>query len=1842
MPNTMVSDGMGSEQLFVLRMLQLSSRRTAEVEQRVEKTAAAASSTSPFNTTRASPTKTVSGVSDGAAARKAGVAKDGIVMGTVLLSNGEASPKDGGYNVYRPRASASSSANAPAHITVEVPSSSGTSPAGRDLPELTEMTNAAASPTSAATLLAKDAEPVSPQSPMRRMLDIKGARPVRRPRGSDVIAPHRRSDSDGASSSSGGIGLATPGRGSRADAAKAALQREVVRRTLSSLGLPVSADVGLALQRRRAAGGTIDSPTTASAPGMGRGTSPAEEIGAGGSVEWPAVSPTQADADAATVNSVVEAQAQVAAGVDAGAGAAAPAPVVSEGGPAVAPPLGSLAEAEAAEDPYRGEKPTSPAAATTFSAFLQRLCAAPNPAAAPAAAPGPTPLSYDTDANTDKPTTATTPTIHVCPRPSQDEDGGHRALGHCTPLLDRELSSATFSGASEKSALSTSSMPQTPLLLPPPPPPPYAEVPLPRANVGAGTFTTAQGLVGHVRLAQRWTILALRRWHRPHGAGAAADSPPLPPTATASGGADGSETSATDLPMLYQRQPSSLLGRKRCASCRAAAAAAAVAAMCGPLLQDGEATLVSDRVDAVLPAWAFLASHAADSVSTNLASSWLPQTMPLASEAGSSASSTPNHRSRRSRNSSFGSSVASVPPGVGWGLSDGESVPAKERLDREACIFPYELAEACALGRLRRGSRTRRSSSCPGGSLHLLRLEFLLDVQHIPPTIRSVSAEERQALLEHALEDFTDSGVLPTTVLRSVLNDAALRLLSSVDAVVLRRIAGDDTAADEAEAREESAASDDDDATPSCAHVAPLSLQVHTVQGDLSAAGDASSAAAVPPARSLTTNSVHSAGASTTSGDADSLWPISITAAPATPTQLIITVLVHVSGASSTSIETLDEKAAEVDDSAKSAASSQPTAATPPTSPSSASPRDGGAPAMTNEVALEVAQVVLSHLFPLPFALSRYATKLAVSSEVNYDALCSASDGSPEAAAAEAEKAEGSSETEKDCAASPSAPQPWTWVDVSLAELRTSCGMQEQTTAAPPAAAIATADRTLYAGEGIEAGAAGSVGSEESSSVSLVHSSTRRSKKTSSATAEEEEEVNEEEPQGGDVAAEVAGKECETESVDVAGISDGQLRWDVAKETASLTAAAEAMQRHLDAICSHAQAVGDFTLSLEAAAEAEGVIVVEKVKTRPGHARRAARQAGEQTVEGCEAVLRAYRMMLGETASSLASRTLREVVFTAKSDDLLLKSGNDGGAASLCSASQGVDSADSGDKSSVTAPQPQCVASCWFTGLAEHLTQHVCAPLERLEAATAESTSSTPTSPAAATIVSVSVGEPSGSISDGIASSSTRHVVGAQVVVKETRRQRRTAAARAAASAGGAEGAMQGNERQVSDTAASAAVADVQLSSLVPALLVAKAMVRRCHEMSDALTSALNGGAKASAPTLQAPLLSQRSATPAAGVFVPPHDRTLSSSSWSASVRMCLAPGASQSLQDEVTIALAALQAVESQMEAKARGWALVPPRLACLAGFWPGLQALLSEEAAARQQLHTVCASEQKVATEAARARLAAEAAVPEEEEPAVADDSETASPKQEVGAAVEVVTETPTAAAPPPAPAEPSRPSSPPPPQKPTSPLPPAEGDKATSPAVVGNAGAEAQQDGEPEEKEEDALQTRGSSLQTKMATEPVALTSPSRAKRELPPLILGADGASRGAPQLQSGKTSDNSTAGAAANNAKKLRNRNKPPLHPSTGRSSNAGSPLSTGSNGGPSFTPRTSTVSPTPTAAAANPAVAPLNSGNAQAVRQAPKDAAEGFLATHVDVALIRQAAPFMALGTALFFLFLLL
>ncbi|KAG5507182.1 hypothetical protein JIQ42_06588 [Leishmania sp. Namibia] len=735
---------------------------------------------------------------------------------------------------------------------------------------------------------------------------------------------------------------------------------------------------------------------------------------------------------------------------------------------------------------------------------------------------------------------------------------------------------------------SMSSLPSAPT------PPPYVETPTPQAAFGAGAFTSAQDLVAHVRLLLRWTVVAARRRRRVVVTGddlagelalTSLSSSPLP-IASVSERASNANTSSLSYPPQH-----------------GAPSPGSAATTRSSHFADGDVALVSDRVDAVLPTWAYLSSHIADATPPALVMPTPTGALARDDFLTAAAAGGSRHCGSHSRNSSMASSIVG---GVPDPLLLMPAAPAivDERVDRESCLYPYGLAEACALAQRRRlASKTAAGAASALSSLHLLRLELQVDVERVSPAVRNVAPVERQRMLDQALAEFSLTGVLPTTVLRGVLNDAALRLLGGVDNEVLRRVAGEVDLATPADVEPDNGVAPSGSTVPAVAthsrrrRVMPLSLHVHVHQGAPHVA------AAATADRPLPSTSVRSAAASTNAGETDS--PLRIpTGATTTPTRLILTMLVHIqqTSATFTAPETQEVSAAHEDKRSQVNGQEGEGAAVTVEAVAPFPPAAGATARMDDTAAASLASAIVPYLFPLTFGLSSFTTKLSLSTAVDYDALRT------EAAVLNAEGLSSSTvEAVKEEVAAFSAGiadmqaaefgegaavQPLTWQDISVSAVRALCGvpeLQPLPTPAPmmpfsPPSTLSHAACSMTAGTGGTASAttsltqqpilkrrrsSKSLAPEAAAAIATVAQSVVVT--AAAASVHASETVSDTAADQG-VGLGCSAKSRLAEENEKAGIGPGSAvtesvwRWDVDKEIEALTSAVEAVHCCVGAI----------------------------------------------------------------------------------------------------------------------------------------------------------------------------------------------------------------------------------------------------------------------------------------------------------------------------------------------------------------------------------------------------------------------------------------------------------------------------------------------------------------------------------------------------------------------------------------------------------------------------------------------------------------------------------------------------
>ncbi|CBZ31776.1 cysteine peptidase B (CPB) [Leishmania donovani] len=1538
MPSVSIrADPVGEDQIFVLRILSLTSRRAAAVKDRAKAAAAAAtpsglskkfshpSLSSSFERSGAGGTLSKRGSPESTAGACDSDGAGALVMGTALLTESAdegattTSHSHASHMLHAPggcieRECGVESAEAPLLASAVSPTAKG------------EMTNPADAPES--PLLA-----TSPISAMRRAME-KGARPVRRPRTTPASSPFARTRSGSS--------------GDPSEAAKAAaLRRDAVRRTLSLLGLPTSAGVSAGLDRYEVA-----APSSSQAPGGGAG------------VDEHALTTTVSP---------------VSAG---GRSGSARAPEASRS-PAVSAPATPVESTQGKSD---AGCPGSPVVVKTFGAFLQLLQPAPPPPSLVVPLPGPK-------------------TASAAPRSTmRDNVAGSGQPSFTTPPPPQPQLSLPIDSAFRS----------VPSLPPPPtPPPPYVATPVPQATFGAGTFTTAQDLVAHVRLLLPWTVVAAKRRRRMlGGADEFANDLALSPLSS----------SWRPIPAASERATSANSPSSAQSPQRRVLSTDSAATTNSSSFMDDEVTLVSDRVDAVLPTWAYLSSHIADAAPPTLVLS-VP-TFALARDDSLTMTSTGSGRHRRTH-SPQSSTASSVVGGVPPPLLSMAAAPLimDERTDRQSCLYPYELAEACALARLRRPkSKTAAAAASARSSLHLLRLELQVDVQHIPPTVRNVAPAQRQCILDQALTEFTLTGVLSTTVLRGVLNDAALRLLASVDDEVLRRIAGEVDQASQAEVEPCEGGTSSVSAVPAVTdqagrqRVVPLSLQVHALQGE---PGIAAGATAGPL---LSSTSVHSATTSTVSGETDS--PRHMPMVPTvTPTRLVLMVLVHVQHTATTlaAPEAQETPRVHGEQRPQPKGHDRERAAETVEASSSSSAADA-ATRMDENAAVSLASAVVPHLFPLTFGLSRFTTRLSLSSAVDYDALCtatrtsdteswpsSAAEAAEEVAAASAETSgrraaefsEGSTATTTEegtrITGAEAAAQPWSWQDISVGSVRAWCGLPELKPPPTPAAVAPFSSSPLAFSRVVSPMAVGA-GGTASMSASLSSQPTPKRQwplqkmvpEAATAVVPESEAVR-------DAAADQAvalereakgqlgleGKE-EGELDDSGAISETLRRCDVGKETVVLTSVVEAVHRCVDALCGHARLLRALMETGEAeveAGEASNGVIGCWGSENEGKLQEET-PAGQQctvafaetgctskadAAHGCRCVDdHAYLQdIMAATQQVLVCGLTRLLIVglsvpePAKGSEVPVSAES----AAACDAekrSAGSRSVlfsmlASAEDSDGNAAARTCGISQqlrrWFSVYGRYLAERLCAPLEQLEAFIAETTGSAAATPKTAKAISGIFENGHKSLSD-VPSTSRRVVLGAQVMVKEKRRHRRhTAGVKASQDGAKWDGAAKSEE-------ADAYAVD---SSVLPALSIAKATVQLCRTMAGTLPPLYDAGTVASCKEPSSLQHTPTTSTDGDGLATMSNTASLSqphcrqhyrstSRTLSASMRTAGATaGAVHPLHERVAPLIDALTSVLRLFEAEERRWAALQEPLACLRGHWRDMRAIINEECVQR-----------------------------------------------------------------------------------------------------------------------------------------------------------------------------------------------------------------------------------------------------------------------------------------------------
>ncbi|CAG9568992.1 cysteine peptidase B (CPB) [Leishmania major strain Friedlin] len=1151
--------------------------------------------------------------------------------------------------------------------------------------------------------------------------------------------------------------------------------------------------------------------------------------------------------------------------------------------------------------------------------------------------------------------------------------------------------------------------------LPPPltPPPPYVATPAPQATFGAGTFTTAQDLVAHVRLLLPWTVVAAKRRRRVlAGADEFGNDLALSPLSS----------SWRPIPAASERATSANSSSSAQSPQHRVLSTDSAATTNSTSFMDDEVTLVSDRVDAVLPTWAYLSSHIADAVPPTLFLS-VP-TVALARDDSLAMTSTGSSR-RRLTHSPQSSTASSIVDGVPPPLLSMATAPLimDEGADRQSCLYPYELAEACALARLRRPtSKTAAAAASAQSSLHLLRLELQVDVQHIPPTVRSVAPAQRQCILDQALTEFTLTGVLSNTVLRGVLNDAALRLLASVDDEVLRRIAGEVDQASQAEVEPREGGASSVSAVPAvtpqarCQRVVPLSLQVHALQGG---PGIAASATASPL---LSSASVHSATASTVSGETDP--PRHMPMVPtATPTRLILMVLVQVqhTATTSTAPEAQETRMADGEQRPQPNGHDRERASKTVEASSSSSSAADATTRMDENAAVSLASAVVPHLFPLTFGLSRFTTRLSLSSAVDYDALCTATrtsdaeswpsstaEAAEEVAAASAETSgrraaefcEGSTATTTEegtrITGAEAAAQPWSWQDISVDSVRVWCGLPELKPPPTPAAAPLSSSPSAFSRvvSSMAVGAGGTASMSASLSLQSTPKRQRPFQKTvqeaATAAVPESEAVRDavadqavafEREAKGQLGE--AGKE-EGEFDDGGAISETLRRCDVGKETVMLTSVVEAVHRCVDALCGHARLLRALMETGEAAVEADeasnGAVGCWGSESE-GKPQKEAPAGQQRTVAfeetGCTSKADAVHghRCVGDHAYLQDIMVATQQVLVCGLTRLLIAGlsvpesaeGSEVSASAESAAAFDAERRSAGSRSvlfSMLASAEDSDGSAaahtggiaqqlrrWFSMYGRYLAERLCAPLERLEAFIAETTASAAAAPTTATTMSGICDNVHRGPSD-TPSTSRRVVPGAQVMAKEKRRHRRhTAGVKASQDGAKWDGAGKAKE-------ADAYAVD---SSVLPALSIAKATVQLCRTMAGTWAPLYDAGAVASCKEPSSHQHTPTTSTDGDGLatmsdtasLIQPHCRQhyrSTSRTPSASMRTVGATASAvRLLHERVAPLMDAITSVLRLFEAEERRWAALQEPLACLRGHWRDMRAIINEECVQR-----------------------------------------------------------------------------------------------------------------------------------------------------------------------------------------------------------------------------------------------------------------------------------------------------
>ncbi|KAG5486847.1 hypothetical protein LSCM4_06313 [Leishmania orientalis] len=1106
---------------------------------------------------------------------------------------------------------------------------------------------------------------------------------------------------------------------------------------------------------------------------------------------------------------------------------------------------------------------------------------------------------------------------------------------------------------------SMSSLPSAPT------PPPYVEAPTPQAAFGAGAFTSAQDLVAHVRLLLRWTVVASRRRRRVVVTGddlagelaLTSLSSSLLPITSASERAFNANTSSLSYPPQHGAPSTGSAATTRSSH-----------------FADGDIALVSDRVDAVLPTWAYLSSHIADAtppalvMPTPTGALARDESLTEASAGGSL------HRGSHSCNSSMASSIVG---GVPHPLLLMPAAPAivDERVDRESCLYPYGLAEACALAQRRRlGSKAAAGAASALSSLHLLRLELQVDVERVSPAVRNVAPVERQRMLNQALAEFSLTGVLPTTVLRGVLNDAALRLLGGVDSEVLRRVAGEVDLATPADVKPHNGVAPSGSTVPAVAahsrrrRAMPLSLHVHAHQGTPHVA------AAATADRPLPSTSVRSAAASTNAGETDS--PLRMpTGATTTPTRLILTMLVHVqqTSATFTAPEAQEMSAAHEDQRSQVNGQEREGAAVTVEAVAPFSTAAGATARMDDTAAASLASAIVPYLFPLTFGLSSFTAKLSLSTAVDYDALrteatvLNAEGLSSSTVEAVKEEVAASSAGIADMQAAEfgedAAVQPLTWQDISVSAVRALCGVPELQPLPTPAPMMpfsspstggtgsATTSLTqqpilkrLRWSKSLAPEAAAAIATVAQSVVVTAAAASVHASETVSDTAAD---------QGMGLGCSAKRRLVE-ENEEKAEIGPGSAvaeyvrRWDVDKEIEALTSAVEAVHCCVGAIGGRARLLWALAETGECeteAGEADGgggsngavsygsavsgeqpqqearegrrsTVVLAATNgsstTGTAHRRRCAgHHAGLQGVmEAAQEVFACGLTLLIATGLSVSEPLESSEAFFTAER----ATAGDAEKRRADSRTVFVSILASPDDSEDSAVAHECGMAQelrrWFYGYDRYLSAYLYAPLKQLQVLMAETIGRAATTPRAATAASIMQNGNRGR--NRVPNTTRRAVPGSQTIVKETRRHRRHATDVKAS---------QGDAK--SDGAGVAEEADGHAVDplVLPVLSIAKATVQLCRTMAGKSAPLHDAVAVASCKELSS---RQHIPTTAAGGGVHPlHERVAS-------------------LVDTITSVLRLLEAEE-------RRWAALQEPVEVLKGRWCDMWAIINEEHAQR-----------------------------------------------------------------------------------------------------------------------------------------------------------------------------------------------------------------------------------------------------------------------------------------------------